>query len=70
MNDPQPEGHMASYIGRRKFLATRGGAVVAWPLAAHSQQAAMPVVGYLDFYATEPTCVFLAAFRTGLSEDG
>src|SRR4029453_8229947 len=20
MNDPQPEGHMASYIGRRKFL--------------------------------------------------
>ena len=70
MNDPQPEGHMASYIGRRKFLATLGGAVVAWPLAAHSQQAAMPVVGYLDFYAPEPTCVFLAAFRTGLSEDG
>jgi hypothetical protein len=26
MNDPQPEGHMASYIGRRKFLATLGGA--------------------------------------------
>src|SRR5215467_945003 len=33
MNDPQPEGHMASYIGRRKFLATLGGAA-AWPLAA------------------------------------
>src|SRR5262245_54530147 len=33
MNDPQPEGHMASYIGRRKFLATLGGAAV-WPLAA------------------------------------
>ena len=31
MNDPQPEGHMASYIGRRKFLATLGG-VAAWPL--------------------------------------
>jgi hypothetical protein len=27
MNDPQPEGHMASQIGRRKFLATLlGGA--------------------------------------------
>jgi hypothetical protein len=25
MNDPQPEGHMASYIERRKFLATLGG---------------------------------------------
>jgi hypothetical protein len=31
MNDPQPEGsHMATFIGRRKFLATLGGAA-AWP---------------------------------------
>src|SRR5262249_54213455 len=26
MNDPRPEGHMASHIGRRKFLATLSGA--------------------------------------------
>src|SRR5262249_3716729 len=37
MNDPQSEGHMASYLGRRKFLATLGGSA-AWPHAVGAQQ--------------------------------
>jgi putative tryptophan/tyrosine transport system substrate-binding protein len=70
MNDPQPEGHMASHIGRRKFLATLGGAAAAWPLAARAQQAALPVVGYLNFGSPESDASRLTGLRRGLNQSG
>src|SRR5262244_1584020 len=71
MNDPQPEGHMASYIARRKFLATLGSAAAAWPLAARAQQPAkLPTIGFLG--GTSPSVVSqsVAAFVQRLHELG
>ena len=61
---------MASYIRRRKFLATLGGAAVAWPLAARAQQPAkVPRVGILSPAASE-TIRTLTAFRERIRELG
>ena len=62
---------MASYIERREFLATLGGAVAAWPIAARAQQPAMPVIGFLSSSSRDVDDVRrLAPFREGMSEVG
>jgi len=64
---------MASYIERRKFLATLGGAAVAWPLAARAQQGErIRRVGVLMNLASDDAegQARLAAFHQGLQQLG
>jgi len=60
---------MASFIERRRFLATLGGSAVAWPLAARAQQ---PVkkIGFLSVSSPDAHAPFVAAFNEGLKETG
>jgi putative tryptophan/tyrosine transport system substrate-binding protein len=59
---------MASYIGRRKFLATVGGAAAAWPLAARAQQPGVALIGLLEGSRLDDR--LLEAVRQGLKEAG
>jgi putative ABC transport system substrate-binding protein len=70
MDTTQWEGRMAIHIRRREFMATLGGAAVAWPLGVRAQQPAMPVVGWLNSETPSGYAPYAAAFRQGLSEAG
>ena len=66
---------MAINIRRREFIATLGSAAVAWPLAAHAQLPAMPVIGYLTsgapgLFHADPASAPRAVFVQGLAESG
>jgi len=55
---------------RRDFIKATVGAVTAWPLAAHAQQSAMPVIGYLGGSSPAYRGHLLTAFCRGLRESG
>jgi ABC-type uncharacterized transport system substrate-binding protein len=61
---------MASYIRRRKFLATLFVGASAWPLVAWAQQRAFPVIGLLSSRSPAVDTPLIAIMRQGLNETG
>ncbi len=55
---------------RRREIIAAAAPTILWPLRARSQQAALPVIGYLGTGSPEAFAPMLPAFQAGLKESG
>ena len=61
---------LGAAMRRREFISLLIGAAAGWPLAAHSQRQALPVIGFLNSGSPESFAPMVSAFLQGLKEAG